>query len=398
MNNTIEIMPGIFWTGIVDHDLKKFDVIMETEYGTNYNSYIVKGTEKIALIDTAKESFRDDYIEKLKSIVDISKIDYIVVNHTEPDHSGCLKSVLELAPNALVICTAPAKMNLTSILNGPFNCMIPKADTVIDLGGKTLKFISAPFLHWPDTMFTYVAENKALFTCDAFGCHFATDTVLESKEDGEFLKAQKYYYEVIMSPFAKYVIDAIEKLNKENVAIDIILPSHGPVLDQNPHETIKRYHDWAMETLGRKKTNRAAVAYVSCYGYTKLLAEQIAEGLKAEGMETKLMDVSEMSVEGAADILTASSVFAVGSPTVNKDVLKPVWDVLLSLSSLAMKDTKVVAFGSYGWSGEAVPFMEQRLKELGCDVISSLKVKFRPIEGDLKQAYELGKTLAQTQK
>lgn len=390
MIKTLEIKPGIFWAGVVDYDLKVFDVIMETEYGTNYNSYIVEGKDKIALIDTAKELFCGEYIERLKQVVDISKIDYIVVNHTEPDHSGCLKSVLEAAPNAKVVCTAPAKMNLKNIVNGDFECIVPKADTVIDLGGKTLKFISAPFLHWPDTMFTYVPEDKALFTCDAFGCHYASDKILASIEDGEYLKAQRYYYDVIMSPFAPYVLKAIDKLEKDNVDYDMILPSHGPVLDDSPKETVERYRKWATETVNHKKQNKATVAYVTCYGYTKLLAEQIAKAFEDKGMETEMIDVSTIPIEESVDKITASSVVAIGSPTVNKDALKPVWDVLSSVSAIAVKGTGAIAFGSYGWSGEAVPFIEQRLNELGYNVMDTLRVKFRPIEVDLKQAYDMG--------
>ncbi len=398
MIKSMEIVPGIFWAGVVDHDLKVFDVIMETKYGTNYNSYLAIGKDKIALIDTAKERFCDEYIERLKQVIDISKIDYVVINHTEPDHSGCLKSVLDAAPNAVVVCTSPAKMNLQSIINRPFECIIPKADTVIDLGGKTLKFINAPFLHWPDTMFTYIPEDKALFTCDAFGCHYATEKVLESLEDGEFLKAQRYYYDVIISPFAKYVLEAIDKLEAGNIQIDLLLPSHGPVLDQKPLETVERYRTWATETINHRKENKAAVAYVSCYGYTKQLAEQIAKALKDAGMDTKLFDISTVSVEEAVGIITSSSVFALGSPTVNKDALKPVWDVLSSIHTQAVKGANVVVFGSYGWSGEAVPFMEARLTDMGCKIAGTLRVKFRPIEGDLKQAYESGQKLAEAAK
>ena len=210
MSNVFEIKPGIFYTGVVDKDLEIFDIIMETKYGTTYNSYLIKD-EKIVLFDTVKDCFKDEFLSNLKEIVDIKDIDYVVVHHTEPDHAGCLKYILDINPNVEVICTSPAKLYLSDQVNRDFNCTTVKTGDKLNIGSKTLEFIQAPFLHWADTMFTYIPEDRTLLTCDAFGCHYSE---FDAKGiDGEgYLESAKLYYDCIVKPYAKFVLDAVDKL------------------------------------------------------------------------------------------------------------------------------------------------------------------------------------------
>jgi flavorubredoxin len=200
MKQPVEITKGIYWVGAQNPDLRVFDVIMRTEWGTSYNSYLVKGTEKTALIDSVKEQFSDEQVERISKVCDVKSIDYIICNHTEPDHSGALWKLLELAPGATVLCSKPASVFLRSIMNRDFSCRVVTDGDTLELGGKTLKFISAPFLHWPDSIFTYVTEDAVLFSGDVFGFHFSAENVFDDLTplSDEMLKSQKYYFDVIM--------------------------------------------------------------------------------------------------------------------------------------------------------------------------------------------------------
>jgi len=390
----VEIKKNIWWAGVENPSLRVFDVIMETKWGTSYNSYLVKGTEKTALIDSVRDGFWDEQFEGLKQICDPEKIDYIICNHTEPDHSGSLKKTLEVAKNATVVCSRPAKMIIKELLNRDFECIVVGDGDSIDLGGKTLKFISAPFLHWPDTIFTYIEEDAFLSTCDAFGFHFAAPDVFDDKTmlTDAMIESQKYYFDVIMSPFKPYVLQAIEKIR--GLKIDVIAPSHGPVLRSDPWGAVKRYEEWSQPIVNKPK--KIYIGYVSCYGYTEKLAKKVAEGaMSSKKYEVLLEEISCKGPADAAAKVTSADAFALGSPTLNRDVLEPVWQVMTGLCTYVMKDRPAAVFGTFGWSGEATGYMEQRLSNIGCKVIDKFRCKMEPTEEDLKAAYDLGVRLAE---
>ena len=388
-----EIVKGISWVGVQNPDLRIFDVIMRTRWGTSYNSYLVQGSEKTMLVDTVKQGFTDEFIERVSSICDISKIDYIVCNHTEPDHSGSLGRLLELAPNAVVACSKPASVFLRNILNTNFECMVVGDGDSIDLGGKTVKFISAPFLHWPDSIFTYIVEDAVLLSGDVFGFHFSAANIFDDLTDltEEMLVSQKYYFDVIMGPFSNYVIDAVKKTR--GLHIDVIGPSHGPVLRAAPWDAVDRYEKWASDVLAENEIKKVYIGYVTCYGYTKMLADEIAQVVKEAGFDVEMQDVSLIDQEQCAAKIHRADAFALGSPTLNRDVLKPVWDVMTSVSTYLIKGKPAVVFGSFGWSGESVKYMAERLRNVGADVIGTCSAKLRPDENELEEARKAGKAI-----
>lgn len=392
---SVPVANGITWVGVQDPGLRRFDVVMKTQYGSSYNSYIVKGEKKTALIDTVKDGFFAGSLERIKSVVDPAKIDVIVIQHTEPDHSGSISELLKAAPNAKIYCTRAAAANLPQIANEPVACEIVKDGEVLDLGGHTLRFILAPNLHWPDTMFTYDEKAAALFTCDAFGSHFSAPEILMSKTDYDMVSQARYYYDCIMSPFAPFVQKAVAAV--KSLKIDLILPSHGPVLDKDPMKVVELYQQWAGERAhGTEK--RAFIGYVSCYGYTKALADALGESLKKRGFVVVSEDISLIDPADFAERVYRSDAVAIGSPTVVADALPPVWNALAHVLVPLVRGKAAAAFGSYGWSGEAVASVEQRLTALGFKVVGTMRTKFRPDAAALAEAAALGDALADSVK
>ncbi len=389
----VKVTDKVYWVGVQNPDLRVFDVIMRTDWGTSYNSYLIRGSGKTALIDAVKDAFGEEQLARIKDVCDPATIDYIICNHTEPDHSGSLARLLDTAPGAKVVCSKPASVFLKEIVNRELDFIIAEDGMEIDLGGLTLRFISAPFLHWPDSIFTYVKEEEFISTGDVFGFHFSADNIFDDLTPltGEMIESQKYYYDVIMSPFAPYVLKAVDKI--KDLPIKIIGPSHGPVLRAEPWAAVRRYKEWAQPVVNDPK--KLFICYVSCYGYTKQLAQKIYESAQAAGLSVELADISEIGAESAAERIHAADAFAIGSPTLNRDALKPAWDVLTSLCPMIVKGKKAVVFGSFGWSGEAAKYMEQRLKNLEVNVVASATAKLKPNEKELENAKEAGRILAE---
>lgn len=389
----LPLKDGISYIGVQDHDLRVFDIIMYTEFGTSYNSYLVQGSEKTAIIETVKVKFIDEYIEKIKTLTDLDKIDYIVVNHTEPDHVGSVEKLVELMPNAQIVGSASALKFLKNITNTEFKSILCTCVDSIDLGGKTLKFIPAPFLHWPDSIYTYLEEDKVLFTCDSFGSHYAHDEVLLStvtKRD-DYEKALRYYYDMIFGPFKQHMLNAIAKI--EDLEIDMICNGHGPVLDKDPMNIVQTCKEWSTEVNPNTKKS-IVIPYVSAYGYTETMAEEIKKTIDAnfsDQVETELFDMVEADKQDVLDKIYWADGILFGSPTINSDALPPIWDILISLNPIVHGKKYASAFGSYGWSGEAVKNIEARLKQLRFKVIPGLRVEFKPSQTDLTAVSDYAK-------
>jgi len=243
--HVLPVVPGVSWIGILDPDLVTFDVVMETKYGTTYNSYFIDA-EKKAVIDTCKETFWPVYEAKLRAICDPAEIEYIIVNHTEPDHSGSVKFLLEIAPKAVVVGTGNAIRYLKDLIGHDFAHIAVKEGHTLDLGNKTLQFINAPNLHWPDTMYTWLVEDRLLFTCDSFGCHYSHPGVFDDKVD-YFDDAFKYYYDVILRPYSKFMLKAIHKIRPLDIAM--ICPGHGPVLRSYWKKYLDLTEEFALDAL-----------------------------------------------------------------------------------------------------------------------------------------------------
>lgn len=391
MFKPLNVTDDVYWTGAIDKQLRVFDIVMTTEYGTSYNSYVVKGSEKTAVIETAKDRFFDEFLERVSAITDPAKLDYLVVDHTEPDHSGSVEKFLEINPDITVVGSVSAIKFLGEITNKGFNSLVVKEGDKIDLGGKTLSFISAPFLHWPDSIYTYLEEEKVLFTCDSFGCHYADDKVFNDLIEGDFLDAYKYYFDCIMGPFKEHVLKALDKVEKMD--IDIVCPGHGPVLRKDLKKYFDLYRQWSTVTKG----DYAVVAYASAYGYTKMIAEAVAEGIKSAGKEVKLVNLEETPTADVLAMAGSASGIALGSPTIVNDMVPPVAAVLAGLNPTINKGLAAAAFGSYGWSGEAANNIQARLEQLKFKTpLAPLRIMFKPSQQQYAQAVEFGKSFAES--
>lgn len=387
----LEIKNNIYSVGVLNPSLRVFDIIMKTEYGTTYNAYLVKG-EKTALIETVHESFFDEYLENLKGLTNIEDIDYIILNHTEPDHTGSVRKLLNLNPNITIISTAAGNKYISGISNKQINSKVVKTNDTLDLGnGKILKFIVSPLLHWPDSMFTYIESDKILFSCDFFGAHYCEPQVLDTKikYTDKYDDAFKYYFDAIFGPFKQAVLDGLDKI--KDLDIDMIATSHGPVLTCGIDKAKSLYMSWCQNNKSDKK--KCTIIFVSAYGYTKKLADTAFEQLQASGKyDVKQFNVIEHNIEELQEIVNSSDAIMVGSPTINRDALKPVWDVLSGVSAIVNRNKPAAVFGSYGWSGEAVSMIKTRLESLGYKVVGDgLRIIFNPSNEDLEKMKEYTK-------
>ena len=394
MSNTFKITEDLFWVGALDPNLKIFDIIMETKFCTSYNSYLLRGSEGIALFETVKEKFFDEHLEKIRSVINLEDINYVVVNHTEPDHAGSVEKILEYAPNATVVGSNLAIKYLTEIINKPFKNKVVKDGETLSLGNKTLKFISAPQLHWPDTMYTYVIEDETLITCDSFGAHYCDERVLksaieDSKED-DYIEAYNYYFRMIMGPFKPFVLKALDKI--KDLDLKFICPGHGLVLDNNNIEKyMNLYKEWC-QSVKRKKQS-IVIPYVSAYGYTEEIAQEIKKGIESSNFDVDILmynlvtaDMNEVLSE-----INQCSGLLLGSPTLLSDTLPQIWTILTSLNPVIHKGLSASCFGSYGCSGEALTNINERYKQLKLNVVSEpLGIIFKPSENNLKDAYNFG--------
>ena len=397
MKEAFEVKKDIYWTGVIDKDLKVFDIIMETEFGTTYNAYFIDDEKKV-LFDTVKPNFKKEFIEKLSKLTDIKELDYVVIHHTEPDHAGSLKYILDINPDVEVICTNAARMYLAEQVNRPFKCHVIKDGETLNIGKRTLKFISAPFLHWADTMFTYIEEDKTLLTCDAFGCHFASVDANDVDSDN-YLKSAKHYFDCIVKPFSKHVLKAVNKVVELGLDFDTILTSHGPILTKEPMAQVKRYVEWSTETVNSTNQDQLAILYLSAYTNTKVMAEKIAEGAKSVVDNVQLYDIEAMDLHELHDIIVMSKGVIFGYPTINRTMVKPMWDAFSVIDPMANQGKVAGVFGSYGWSGEGITMAETNLKGMGFKMpVESLKKKFFPSDDTLQECFDFGAEFAKQAK
>lgn len=387
---TLELRDGFYWAGIVDDNLRVFDIIMYTEFGTTYNSYVWKAGDKVVLFETAKEKFFDEYLDKLKEIIDVTKIDYLIVDHTEPDHAGSIGRLLEYSPQMKIVATGCAIGFLKEIVNHDFTSIAVKDNQTMEIGGKTLRFLVVPNLHWPDTMYTYIEEEQLLVTCDSFGSHYGFHDVLASKVTDQegYMRATKYYFDCIIGPFKPFMLKALDKVRQLDVSM--ICPGHGPVIDENIDRMYNIYEDWCtVVNPNRKKT--VIIPYVSAYGYTKQLAEEISRGIQDSGdIDVRSYDLVEADQDKVLEELGFADGILFGTPTIVGEALKPIWDLTTSIFAGTHGGKLASAFGSYGWSGEGVPHIIERLKQLRMKVVDGLKIRFKPGENNLLDAYEYG--------
>lgn len=385
-----KLRENFYWAGILDDTLRVFDIIMYTEFGTTYNSYVYQAGDKTILFETAKAKYFDAYLKELEEVVDVKAIDYLVVNHTEPDHAGSVERLLDLNPGLKIIATPTAISFLQNIVNRDF-CSIPvKDEQEVKIGNLTLRFLHVPNLHWPDTMYTYLEEEQVLVTCDSFGSHYAFPEIVYSKvtNQEDYWKATRYYFDCIIGPFKPFMLKALDRIR--DLDISMICTGHGPVLDSGIDRMLNTYREWCtVVNPNPKKT--VVIPYVSAYGYTGELAEQISKGIKDSGdIDVRSYDLVTADQGEVLGELGFADGILFGTPTIVGEALKPIWDLTTSIFAGTHGGKLASAFGSYGWSGEGVPHIIERLRQLNMRVVEGFRVRFKPSEVDLLNAYEYG--------
>lgn len=400
--SAVKITEGIYSVGIQNPNMRVFDIVMKTDSGTSYNSYLVRGSEKTALIETCHEGFFSQYLENIQEVCPLDEIDYIIMNHNEPDHSGALEKLLEKMPNAKVVASQAGAMYLKNITNrADLDVQKVKDGETLDLGSRVLTFFFAPNLHWPDSMFTWVEDAKTLFTCDFLGCHYCEPYTFDQNiaYPKAYDAALKLYYAAIFGPFASFVRKGLDKIKALPEQPEFICTSHGPVLTKGGlmDKVISCYEEWSVPVVN--EVPLIPVFYTSAYGNTAKLAEKIREGIlevKPEA-DCQTYDIIEHDMGELQALLNRSNAFAVGSPTLNRDAVPPVWNLLAGIDAVNCGKKPALVFGSFGWSGEAVGNIQGRLSSLKMNVFGEgFKVSFVPTQEDLQNAKELGKAFAQS--
>lgn len=380
-----EILDNIYSVGVQNPTLEVFDIIMKTPHGTSYNAYLVRGESKSALVETAKDGFLDAYLKNVEAVMPFSAVDYLIVNHTEPDHAGVIPMLLEKNPKLEIIGTASAINFIGQIINQPFKGRAVKKGDSLDLGGRELRFYPMPNLHWPDTMFTFDTRTRALFTCDFLGAHYSFPELLMSRvrdKDG-YLEAVKQYYLDIMSPFAQpFVQNGVNSVRELNPSM--VLTGHGAALDTQIAEICDLYEALARKPQGDTKS--VAIVYVSAYGYTRALAEAVAQEVSAAGLKAELLELDETTRARAFEIIEAADGVLLGTPTFLGYMLQPVGELLAALHPCSLKGKVCSAFGSYGWSGEGVPNVIGRLEQLKARTVEGYRVRLKPSPEELEGA------------
>lgn len=386
------VSDNVYSVGVIDPSLRVFDVVMETKFGTSYNAYLASNGGTTVLIDSVHEDFFDEYFFNVSCLTDISEIKYVIMNHTELDHSGSLKRLLELNPKITVVCSAAAQKYLKQMLNREFDCKVVKHNDVLEVGSFTFRFLSTPLLHWPDSMMTYFEADNVLFTCDFLGCHFCEPTMLEEnvhyKE--QYLIEFQNYYNGIFGPFKKHVLTAIDKIKDLN--LEYICPSHGPILSESIKERISDYFNFSQVKNFDKK--KIVIVYASAYGCTKEIAYTIFEELKLNGScSVEIYDVVKDDLNLIKQCMDESDVLILGSCTINKSIPKAMWDVISSIDAINSRGKVCGVFGSYGWSGEAIGIIASILKNLGLKLNDDpIKFNFRMSNEDRDVAREYART------
>ncbi len=389
-----KIAENIYWVGAVDWDVRDFHGHSYTVHrGTTYNAYLIID-EKICLVDSVYTPFSEELLERIKSVIEPSKIDYIIANHVEVDHSGSILEVLKFAPNAKVFCTQKGKDGFLSHFFENWNFQTVKTGETLKLGKRTLTFIEAPFIHWPDSMFTYINDDAILLPNDAFGQHYATAQRFDDEvPESELMEEAAKYFANILTPFSPLILKKLDEVAKLKNPIKMLCPSHGIIWRKDPAKIINAYQKWASGDYKKK----IIIVYDTMWGSTEKMARNILEGISSDGnIEVKLF---KMPVSDSSDIIKEfldSRFIVIGSSTLNKGILPTLAALLEDLEGLRFKNKLGAAFGSFGWSSGAVESIETRLKKAGIEVASpSLTTKWVPDGAKLNECFEFGKKIAE---
>ncbi|NIQ39628.1 MAG: FprA family A-type flavoprotein [Proteobacteria bacterium] len=391
----VEITENVYWVGAVDWNVRDFHGYT-TYQGTTYNAFLVID-DKIALLDTVKKPFMTDHMEAIRQIVDPAKIDYIIVNHVEPDHSSSLPDLVEIVRPERILSSNMGKKALLEHYHAPeWSCEVVESGQEITLGKKTVAFLETRMLHWPDSMFSYLKEDRLLVSSDAFGQHWATGERFDDEVDQSelFSHAAKYYANILL-PYSSLVGKLLDGVQKMDLQIDMIAPDHGLIWRSHPDKIIEAYDTWATQKACRK----AVIIYDTMWNSTEAMAKSVADGLLEENVTVKLCDLKR---NHRSDIMTEildAKALILGSPTLNNGMMPTMADMLHYLRGLRPQGKIGAVFGSHGWSGEAVKLMKHALEEMKIEVIESeVSVKYVPTQNDLENCLALGRRIGQAVK
>lgn len=388
-----KISNTVSWVGKIDWELNKFHgEEYSTHKGSSYNSYLIQD-EKTVLIDTVWEPFSKDYVKNLKKVVDLKKIDYIIMNHSEVDHAGALAELMREIPNTPIYCTKNGAKIIKGLHHQDWNFVEVKTGDTLDIGKNKLVFVEARMLHWPDSMMTYMSGENILFSNDAFGQHYASQLMYNDLVDQDELynEAIKYYAN-ILTPFSKFVVSKIEEVVALNIPIEMICPSHGIIWRDNPLQIVNKYMEWAKSY----KENQITIIYDTMWNGTRRMAEAIAEGIKSKDkdVEVKLFNCAKRDKNDIITEVFKSKMILVGSSTINNGILSAVAGILEMIKGLKFTNKKAAAFGSYGWSGEHLKILTEELKKSKFEVVSEgIRELWNPDEEALKRCREFGESL-----
>jgi anaerobic nitric oxide reductase flavorubredoxin len=363
------IKENISWVGKVDWELRTFHgQELSTHRGSSYNSYLVRET-KTALIDTVWGPFSGEFVENLKKEIALDEIDFVIANHAESDHSGALPELMRHIPDVPIYCTSNATKSLKGLYHQDWDFQVVKTGDTLNLGSKELIFIEAPMLHWPDSMMSYLTGDNVLFSNDAFGQHIATENMYNDLVDqAELFQEAIKYYANILTPFSKLVDKKIKEIIALNVPVDMICPSHGVIWRNDPLQIVKKYVEWA----NAYSENQITIAYDTMWNGTRRMAEAIAKGIAVADPDitVKLYNVARSDKNDLITEIFRSRAVLIGSPTINKGILSAAAAILEEMKGLSFKNKKAAAFGCYGWSGEAIAVISERLKEGGFQMMN----------------------------
>lgn len=391
----IPVKNNITWVGKIDWELRKFHgEEYSTHRGSTYNSYLVRD-EKTVLVETVWTPFAKEFVQNLQKEIALDKIDYIIASHAESDHSGALPELMHLIPDTPIYCTANAVKSLKGHYHQDWNFRIVKTGDRLNIGSKEFIFIEAPMLHWPDSMFSYLTGDNVLFSNDAFGQHFATAHLFNDLVDqAELFQECLKYYANILTPFSALVDRKIKEVVSFGLPVDMICTSHGVIWRDNPLQIVTKYAEWA----ANYRENQVTIIYDTMWDGTRKMAEAIAGGiLQADpDVTVKIYNAARSDKNDIITEVFKSKAILVGSPTINRGILSAIAGILEEIRGLGFKDKKAAAFGSYGWSGESVAMITERLREGGFTLVSDgVKEVWHPDEGSLANCVNFGKTLAQ---
>jgi anaerobic nitric oxide reductase flavorubredoxin len=388
---SFNVKSNIYWVGKIDWELRKFHGDeYSTHRGSSYNSYLIK-EEKVALVDTVWTPFAKAFVENLAKEIDLNKIDYIIANHAESDHSGALPELIRHIPDTPIYCTKNGVKSLKGHYHQDWNFQVVKTGDKLSLGNKELIFVEAPMLHWPDSMFCYLTGDNILFSNDAFGQHYASEYMFNDLVDpNELAEECIKYYANILTPFSPLVTKKIKEVLSFNLPLDMICTSHGIIWRDKPEQIVEKYMTWA----DSYQENQITLIYDSMWNGTRKMAEKIAEGIKDadQKVNVKLFNLAKSDKNDVITEVFKSKAILVGSPTINKGILVSVAGMLEEIKGLKFKNKKAAAFGSYGWSGESNKIISESLKTAGFEIIDDgIKILWQPDQEGSAHCIEYGK-------